>query len=186
MQCLSPEKIIDTASASAHFCRHLEGKAFGYKVVVLRTMCNGWATSDRYHEFVRHRCFFGCNLFFPKPRDSCIKKDTLSHYLACPVFLRILRALFYSDISYTPLNLLHFSSLDLHVEVFIAHSIYHHLKHEHLPLVSCIKNFADLQKVIVVALAYGKDLLEHEFPKVYKDIYGFQTPDALSLVVSSS
>ena len=85
--------------------------------------------------------------------------------------MRILRALFHSDISYTPLNLIHFSPLDLHKEVFVAHSIYHHLKHEHISLVSSINNFVDLNRVISTAISFGRDLIEHEFPSLYKDLY---------------
>ena len=96
--------------------------------------------------------------------------------------MRILRVLFKCDVEFTPLSLLHFSPLDLHREVFLAHSIYHHIKHEHLECASNIKNFVDIQG-IKIAIDYGKALLEHEFPRLFKDLY--QTPEALPLVVSS-
>ena len=41
---------------------------------VLKSWCNGWATSNRYHEDVRLPCLFGCN--------NC--KDDMQHYLQCP------------------------------------------------------------------------------------------------------
>jgi len=41
---------------------------------ILKTWVNSWATSDRYHEEIRHKCFFGCPL----------AKDALPHYLSCP------------------------------------------------------------------------------------------------------
>ena len=43
-------------------------------VKVIKTWCNGWATSYRYHEGVLLPCLFGC--------ADC--KDELRHYFVCP------------------------------------------------------------------------------------------------------
>ena len=95
--------------------------------------------------------------------------------------MRILRFLFKSDDEYTPLSLIHFTPRDQHREVFVAHSIYHHIKHEHLETAINIKKFEDIQCIIKIAIDYGKALIEHEFPSFYHGLY--QTPDALPLVV---
>ena len=78
--------------------------------------------------------------------------------------MRILRSLFNSNDEYSPLSLMHFTPRDQHREVFVAHSIYHHLKNNHLALVSDINNSEILNDVITIAFDYGKALIEHEFP----------------------
>jgi len=50
---------------------------------IVKTWVNSWATSDRFHEEVRHKCFFGC------PHA----KDQLLHYLSCPALWAALELL---------------------------------------------------------------------------------------------
>ena len=54
--------------------RSLKGEKVGVVMKVLKSWCNGWATSCRYHEVIRLPCLLGCG--------EC--KDTLNHYLQCP------------------------------------------------------------------------------------------------------
>jgi hypothetical protein len=50
----------------------------GLKLSVLRTVCNAWNTTSRFHQPVA-ACQFGC----PAPAD-----DRLAHYLCCPALAR--------------------------------------------------------------------------------------------------
>ena len=97
--------------------------------------------------------------------------------------MRILRHLFKCDDEFSPLSLMHFTPRDQHREVFLAHSIYHHIKHEHLESVINLTNFADIVEVMNIAISFGKSLIEHEFPVLYRELYGYIAPDAF--VVSS-
>ena len=124
MKSLSPGSVFNGSAASAHFCKHLSDKSFDMKVILCRTMSNGWSTSDRYHEHTRHLCFFGCNLIRPQSRDFSPRLDVLNHYFVCPHLLFIIQTLFkYYDI-YTPLELMHFTATDRTREVYVMHYIY--------------------------------------------------------------
>ena len=46
---------------------------------VIKAWLNAWATSYRMHESYKRKCIFGCNA------PEC--KDTLSHYVHCPILL---------------------------------------------------------------------------------------------------
>ena len=46
-----------------------------------KSVCGAWTTSHRLHEINQLPCVFGCT-------DS---KDTLSHYLVCPVLWQLAR-----------------------------------------------------------------------------------------------
>ena len=51
-----------------------QGKYGADVMKVVKSWCNGWATSNRYHGDMRLPCLFGCN--------NC--SDSLPHYLPCP------------------------------------------------------------------------------------------------------
>jgi len=51
----------------------LKGSRVADVMKVLKSWCNGWATSTRYHEEIRLPCLFGCNNY----------SDSLEHYLQC-------------------------------------------------------------------------------------------------------
>ena len=48
---------------------------------ILKTWCNSWATSYRYHEDTLHGCLLGC------PDQA----DRLEHYLSCPIIWNLAR-----------------------------------------------------------------------------------------------
>ena len=48
-----------------------------FAMCVLRTFCNGWSTTARYHDGVSLSCIFGCKY--------CPNSDCISHYLNCPL-----------------------------------------------------------------------------------------------------
>ena len=53
---------------------------------VIKTVCNSWATSTRYHEDVRKSCFVGCHCFLDASgSEQDTPTDSLAHYLACPL-----------------------------------------------------------------------------------------------------
>jgi hypothetical protein len=52
----------------------LKGNRVADVLKVLKTWCNGWATSNRYHEDIRLPCLLGCQN----------QSDVLEHYLQCP------------------------------------------------------------------------------------------------------
>ena len=52
----------------------LKGNGVADVLKVLKSWCNGWATSNRYHEDIRLPFLFGCN--------NC--SDDMRHYLQCP------------------------------------------------------------------------------------------------------
>ena len=54
--------------------RVLKGNRVADVLKVLKTWCNGWATSDRYHENIRLPCLFGCTH----------QSDVMDHYMQCP------------------------------------------------------------------------------------------------------
>ena len=166
LNTLSPGTVFNGTTASANFCRHLASKAFDIKVILCRSMCNGWATSDRYHEHARHLCFFGCNFIQPKARDFSPSLDILSHYFVCPHFIRIIQLLFNYDDIYTPLELMHFSPTDRHREVYLMHYIYHHLKSEHLSLVKNVDSLSKVNRIFRICSAFGKALIQKDFPSL--------------------
>jgi len=53
--------------------RLLKGNRAADVLKVLKTWCNGWATSNRYHEAVRLPCLFGCSH----------QSDVMEHYMLC-------------------------------------------------------------------------------------------------------
>ena len=54
--------------------RQLKGNRVADVLKVVKTWCNGWATSNRYHEAIRLPCLFGCNH----------ESDAMEHYMQCP------------------------------------------------------------------------------------------------------
>jgi len=49
------------------------------RMIALKTWCNSWATTERYHEEVQLECVFGCG-----------GSDNLAHYLICDVLWTLL------------------------------------------------------------------------------------------------
>ena len=94
----------------------------------LKTVCNGWCTSHRMHEDKLLQCIFGC--------VGC--KDTLSHYLSCPILWSIIDSVFRCPIGPTVFHRLglHAPSPQTIIMLVTAQSMYHTLKvgHRHIAL----------------------------------------------------
>ena len=97
-------------------------------IAVIKTLCNSWCTSHRYHETVTHTCIFGCGSRHPAwPAD--IFPDNLQHYLVCPILWMIIRDATGSSIAPSALSRLGVT-MDWHDLrlLAVAHHIYHYLK----------------------------------------------------------
>ena len=70
----------------------LRGLRVSEAIKVLKGWCNGWATSQRYHEDKLLPCLFGCS--------GC--SDDLRHYLQCPHLFALWR-FFAGEVSEDPL-----------------------------------------------------------------------------------
>jgi len=66
--------------------RSLKGNRVADVLKVLKSWCNGWATSHRYHEDITLPCLFGCHkgVRTDLSNSSDSHRDSLSHYLQCP------------------------------------------------------------------------------------------------------
>ena len=63
------------------------------RIMALRSLCNGWATSYRYHEDMLLPCLFGCRLLGPHDMRRRTCNDEMSHYMSCPVLWKIVRSI---------------------------------------------------------------------------------------------
>ena len=81
---------IDIAAALS-LCTHLRKHD---TMRIIRTWCNGWATSHRFHETVRLPCLFGC----------IGATDSFSHYVHCPYWLHLLQRVLPHPPSVYPLS----------------------------------------------------------------------------------
>ena len=61
---------------------------------ILKTWCNAWATSHRFHETIRLPCLFGCSG----------ATDSLTHYIHCPYWLHVLQRVLPQPPSVFPLT----------------------------------------------------------------------------------
>ena len=79
---LFPQVSLDAASAATCFKKMIGHASTTLKMIGIRTLCNSWVTSSRFHEAVLLPCIFGCGCLGPLlPGNSC--KDYLTHYLSC-------------------------------------------------------------------------------------------------------
>ena len=97
-------------------------------VTVVKTLSNSWCTSHRYHEACRLPCIFGCTAVGPVLNRQELR-DTLSHYLVCPVLWRAIESSCRLPCGSCAASRLGVSprSADLRV-LAIAHHIYHYCK----------------------------------------------------------
>ena len=89
---------------------------------VLKTWCNSWSTSYRYHEGTRLPCLLGC----------ADKPDNQIHYASCPRMMELTRGVFenvFNAESYKRLGIYAKSPVELqiHACVYVA---YHAVKRE--------------------------------------------------------
>lgn len=109
------------------FAWHLKAASPSIRVIMLRTVSNSWATSHRVEQCRSSCCVFGCGLVHPLL--DTVPKDTLQHYLECPVLWKIVRQLVGEDASSVPLVLLCLTPRygDFR-PLALAHCIYHGIR----------------------------------------------------------
>ena len=99
-------------------------------MMVLRTWLNGWATSTRYHEQVRHKCLWGCP----------VGDDTTAHYIVCRRLWRSVQAAVKEAVPIDPLERLALASPTKanFRNLCIASHAYHTFKFDYLDeVVAC-------------------------------------------------
>lgn len=125
------------------------------RVAVIKTICNSWCTSCRYHEVVRHSCIFGCNACHPQVPASHFG-DELSHYLVCPRLWSIIREVAGLPIGESASDRLGITTVWLDLRLLaLAHHIYHSLKLGYEQLLGTCTTYSRWDKVIRAALEAG-------------------------------
>ena len=95
------------------------------RVIWWKTVCGAWTTSHRMHEDNQKSCVYGC--------IDC--KDTLCHYLECPVLWQLAREVTPLEATSSPagrLSLVVPSKQSLN-RLAVAFNLYHNTKNDHLP-----------------------------------------------------
>ena len=143
------------------------------RIVVMRTICNGWSTSSRYPEAVSLPCVFGCNCFHPLIKFHG-HWDSVAHYLSCPRLNRLV-----SDVTNQ-----HNSRLGLTLDTrqpgicrklcllqdssdlwcWIAHGMYHFAKHSRFEKAMSAHKLPVALKLNDECLRYGKYLIDSVTP----------------------
>ena len=129
------------------------------RIVVMRTITNGWSTSSRYHERTPLPCVFGCLCFHPLISFSG-KWDSLEHYLKCPRLNAIvarISGLSGSLCTHEKLCLLDGAS-DLWC--WLSHGMYHFVKHSRYSLALQANHLDVALKLCDEAERYGIHLFE--------------------------
>ena len=150
-----PEQRLCPQACSDHFFGAIKACPLSMKIMAIRTICNAWTTSDRYHESLRLDCIFGCGLSGPRfgPRP----KDILSHYLSCPCLWGIIELITGAPIPDSPPVALCIIGQQHPIQIALAHSIYHGLKQGNFSLIKNINNLQELNRVLDVAVELGSD-----------------------------
>ena len=138
------------------FAWHLKAASPSLRVIMLRTVSNSWATSHRVEQCLESCCVFGCGLVHPLL--DTVPKDTLQHYLNCPVLWKIVRQLVGEDASSVPLVLLCLTPRYSDFRpMALAHCIYHGIRlgcggvsggpRNRLQMAQVVKNATDIARV---------------------------------------
>ena len=144
---LLPRDKVKIQLASGNLFVSLDKCNLSAKVMVIRSVLNSWATSDRYHEQIPLGCVFGCNLLQHPVRCSVYYRDDLAHYLVCPLLWKIVfeelgdksKCLPCVSPFPHPLELLclRYSGCDPQ-PIIIAHHIYHSIRHQFSVSLPCL------------------------------------------------
>ena len=126
------------------------------KIIVMRSVLNGWVTSYRYHEHIALPCVFGCKLFHPIHPDGY--KDTLTHYLQCPLLWKIVADVLQVDIpTSAAFKLCLVPGCNPYI-IIIAHKIYHFIKMGNRSRVLCMRNRQHVNELREMAFVHGRAL----------------------------
>ena len=153
---LSPCSVFVPHEVAWWFAWHLKAASPSIRVIMLRTVSNSWATSHRVEQCQDSCCVFGCGLVHPLL--DTVPKDTLQHYLNCPVLWKIVRQLVGEDASSVPLVLLCLTPRYSDFRpMALAHCIYHGIRlgsggvsggpRNRLQMAQVVKNATDIARV---------------------------------------
>ena len=96
-------------------------------MMVIKTVCNSWITSTRFHENERLPCIFGCNSNAPRPKNDHAE-DSVFHYLRCPVLWSVIDSVLECSCLLSPEQRLCLTAFADPVPIVLAHGIYHSIK----------------------------------------------------------
>ena len=129
MQLLCPECPLTPPLASENLFWNIQDKPLAFKMMVIKSVCNSWITSTRFHESVILPCVFGCNFLGPRPPHDHAG-DTVYHYLRCPQLWDILAKATQQYIPETPQYRLGLSAMADCSFIVLAHHVYHSIKNK--------------------------------------------------------
>ena len=145
--------IFDYHATSAAWIAKCQLLRLEHRNVALRSLCNGWPTSYRYHEPILLPCVFGCHLNHPRP-DGASPVDTMVHYLACPQLWRIVYSIT-SIQSNGPAVRLGVGSSGGLLPIVLAHHIYNFVRRTHRDLVLSMHNRSEMNRLLESAFRFG-------------------------------
>ena len=122
--------------------------------MALRSLANGWSTSDRYHEAVRLPCLFGCNLVHPRFHERTIPKDIFDHYLEFPILWRIVRDIC-GECYYDKPHRLGVGSEGGIIGIVVAHLVYHHMKFTNRNILLRARSVSEWSWLVESAFKFG-------------------------------
>ena len=100
------------------------------QTMVVKTVCNSWATSHRFHEDEIRGCVFGCNLVKPQV-ENCDPYDSQSHYVVCPNLWRVVGDVVGDFLDPDPVVRLCLGRRAQPMACALGFGIYHYLKSGH-------------------------------------------------------
>ena len=125
------------------------------RTIVIKTICNSWCTSSRYHEAIQHHCIFGCNACQPCAGSPAF--DQLCHYLICPRLWSIV-----AQVSGLPIGSTACARLGVSMEwidlrlLALAHHIYHTLKLGNENMLGTCTSYSRWARVLDFAVVAAK------------------------------
>ena len=94
-------------------------------MMVIKSVCNSWVTSSRYHESVLLPCIFGCNSNCPRPKHAA---DDVHHYIRCPALWSVISLVMQTSNPPLPEQRLCLTVFADPRGIVLAHGIYHAIK----------------------------------------------------------
>ena len=158
MATLCPGYIFNYVQLQDDLFARLQDYSIEKKVMVLRSICNGWATSYRYHETVRLPCLFGCKLLHPVDQRKRGQRDDMVHYLGCPFLWKLVETLtgeYFCFIS----DRLGVGRHDGVEGIILAHHLYHFLKMGRKQEATQVTSWRQLALVHDSVLRFGRAIL---------------------------
>ena len=157
MSILCPEHTPnDLGHARMLLLSNMFGFSSEHKLIVMRSILNGWVTSTRYHEQILLPCVFGCKMFHPIHGSGY--KDCLAHYLRCPLLWKLVRDILQVEIPTSPACKLCLFPRCSPYPIIIAFQLYHFIKMGNRPRVLCMCNLHHVKELRELAFRHGSAL----------------------------